>query len=69
MTQGEGDRQTHTEIDRCTGKGGMRRTEINRLTGDGACSQCTESQTRDADDAESLGRCHYPILREVNGEM
>lgn len=30
--------------------------EINRLTGDGACSQCTENPTKDAGDAK------FPVI-------
>lgn len=39
--------------------------EISRLTGDGVCSPCTESQNRDADGAESFGHCHYHVLKDL----
>lgn len=39
--------------------------EINRLTGDGTCLQCTENPIKDAGDADFSGHCQYPVLREV----
>lgn len=67
----EGDRQRHTEmyggwdVRRLIEMyRGMRRMEINRLTGDGACLQCTESNQR-CWWCRVSGHCQYPVLREV----